>query len=232
MKNLLVSDYDQTFYINDEDIKINKIAVNKFRTAGNIFVFATGRSYFDFKNKVDKYNLQYDYVILNHGATILNNKNEVIYNFSIENSSINNIKENVLVDNYISYFCCSLFESRVDFDYKNLTKINVKYNDKERAMKVNEIINQKYNEYINCYYVTGDSIEIISNKTNKSYAIKLLADKINISKNNIYTIGDGYSDISMIQDYNGYCMENSVEELLTYCGERNVKSVSNLINII
>lgn len=30
MKKILVSDYDQTFYINDEDIQKNKIAVNKF----------------------------------------------------------------------------------------------------------------------------------------------------------------------------------------------------------
>ena len=40
MKKLLVSDYDQTFYINDEDIEKNKIAVNEFRKKGNIFVIA------------------------------------------------------------------------------------------------------------------------------------------------------------------------------------------------
>ena len=51
MKKLLVSDYDQTFYINDEDIEKNKIAVNEFRSKGNIFVIATGRSYDDFMKK-------------------------------------------------------------------------------------------------------------------------------------------------------------------------------------
>ena len=51
MKKLLVSDYDQTFYINDEDIEKNKIAVNEFRNQGNIFAIATGRSYYDFIKK-------------------------------------------------------------------------------------------------------------------------------------------------------------------------------------
>ena len=37
-KKILVSDYDQTFYLNDEDIEKNKNAVNNFREKGNISV--------------------------------------------------------------------------------------------------------------------------------------------------------------------------------------------------
>ena len=78
MKKLLVSDYDQTFYINDEDIEKNKIAVNEFRKKGNIFVIATGRSYADFMKKKNQYNIEYDYLIINHGATILDKKENII----------------------------------------------------------------------------------------------------------------------------------------------------------
>ena len=49
MKKILVSDYDQTFYLNDEDIERNKKEVEKFEKDGNIFAIATGRSFFDFK---------------------------------------------------------------------------------------------------------------------------------------------------------------------------------------
>ena len=34
-----------------------------------------------------------------------------------------------------------------------------------------------------------------------------------LPKEDIYTIGDGYSDIKMIKDYNGYAMKESVQEL-------------------
>lgn len=90
---MLVSDYDQTFYTSDEDIEKNKLAVKKFMEEGNIFVIATGRSYQDFRRKEEQYNIKYNYVILNHGATVLDNKGNIIYNFSIENSIIDEIKK-------------------------------------------------------------------------------------------------------------------------------------------
>ena len=79
MKKILVSDYDQTFYIGDEDIEKNKIAVNRFRNKGNIFIIATGRSYEDFMEKKKQYNIKYDYVIIDHGAMILDKDNNIIF---------------------------------------------------------------------------------------------------------------------------------------------------------
>ncbi len=230
-KKILVSDYDQTFYLSDEDIEKNKKAVDKFRKEGNIFVIATGRSYFDFHNKVDMYNFEYDYVIINHGATILDNNDNVFANFSINDEIINNIKEDLQLEKSIKGFCCSRLESRVDFDHKDLTKINVKYNSKEEAMTINEIINSKYSNYINSYYVTENSLEVISNETNKSKAINLLLNRLDVLLENVYTIGDGYSDIGMIKDFSGYAMVNSVKEL-KQVAIREYESVSDLIDEI
>ena len=230
-KKILVSDYDQTFYLNDEDIEINKKAVAKFRKEGNIFVIATGRSHFDFHNKVDKYNFEYDYVIINHGATILDKDDNIFANFSINNKIINNIKKDLQLNKSIKSFCCSKLESRVNFEHSDLTKINIEYNSKEEAMLINKIINNKYANYINSYYVTENSLEIISNKTNKSNAINLLINRLNILKKNVYTIGDSYSDIEMIKDYNGYAMINAVDELKEI-SINEYESVSNLIDEI
>ena len=126
MKKVLVSDYDQTFYLNDYDIEINKKEVKKFRDKGNIFIIATGRSFFDFKNKVNAYNIEYDYVILNHGATILDKDDNIISNFPIYNDVIENIKNDICLEKSIKYFCCSSLDSRVDFSHRDLTKIHIK----------------------------------------------------------------------------------------------------------
>lgn len=227
--NMLVSDYDQTFYLSDDDIEANKNSVERFRNEGNIFVIATGRSYFDFKNKLDLYNFAYDYVILNHGATVLDKDDNIIVNYSIDNNIINNIKEDLRIAKTIRQFNCSGLESRVDFDYKNLTKIHAKYNSREEAMAINELINNKYSNYVTSYYVNTNSVEIISNKTNKSIAINNLIDKLNILKDNVYTIGDSYSDIDMIKDFKGYAMKESVNEL-KQVAIKEYDSVSNLIN--
>lgn len=230
-KKILISDYDQTLYLNDEDMEKNKVAIKNFREKGNIFVIATGRSYLDFHNKVDLYNFEYDYVIINHGATILGKDNDVFTNFSIKNEIIDNIKNDLQLEKSIKGFCCSRLDSRVDFNHKDLTKINVRYNSKEEAMIINKTINNKYSNFVNSYYVTENSIEIISNEINKSKAIDILLKKLKISRDNTYTIGDGYSDIEMIKDFNGYTMVNSVDELKNIA-KKHYNSVSELINEI
>lgn len=231
MKKLLVSDYDQTFYINDEDIEKNKIAVNEFRKKGNIFVIATGRSYADFMKKKNQYNIECDYLIINHGATILDQKDNIIFNEKIPNEILESLKLDLHIENSERNFCCSILESRVDFEYKNLTKIHVKYNDSEYSNKILKKLEEKYNGCINAYLVSGNSIEIISKNANKSKAIKLLSKEIEIGQEKIYTIGDGYSDIEMVKDYNGYAMKESVDELKNVALE-GIDSVSDLIRKI
>lgn len=231
MKKVLVSDYDQTLYLDDEGIEVNKLAIRKFRDAGNIFIIATGRSFMDFKKKSDAYSLEYDYVILNHGSIILDNKDNVIFCETIDKNIVQDIKKNIHLEKSISHFCCGLFESRVDFDYKDLTKIEAKYSNKEDAWSTNESINKKYSEYVNSYFLSSNSIEIISSKTNKSYAIEILINKLNISKKEVITVGDGYSDIEMVKNFNGYAMEDSVPELKEIA-KGFVKSISELIEIM
>lgn len=231
MKKLLVSDYDQTFYLNDIDIEENKKAVTKFKNQENVFAIASGRSYYDFYNKQNIYNFYFDYAILNHGTTIIDNSGKVLTNISINNDIIGNIKENLCLEESISSFCCSKIESRVDFNHPDLTKINVKYKSRDFAMNIADKINELFGEYVNAYYVSYNSVEIISNKTNKSDSIKEIMKLENIDKNNVYTIGDGYSDIKMIEDYHGYAMKESLQELKDVA-EKEYDSVSKLIEDI
>lgn len=231
MRKILVSDYDQTFYLNDEDIEKNKKSVENFRKQENIFIFATGRSYFDFMNKAEQYKLKWDYLIINHGATILDKNNNIISNYTIDNDVIKNIKKDLEIEKAIKYFCCNLENSRTNFNDKDLTKIHAKY-EKNKAEQINSLINKKYAEFVNCYFVSGNAVEIISNKTCKSNAIEEIVQIEKVNRENIFTIGDGYSDIEMIKNYNGYCMEESVQELLKICNGKIVKSVSELIEKI
>lgn len=230
-KKMIVSDYDQTFYINDEDIEKNKIAVNEFRNKGNIFVIATGRSYDDFMKKKNEYNIEYDYLIINHGATILDKDDNIIFNKKITNEILDSLKSDLRIEDSEINFCCSMLESRVDFEHRDLTKIHVKYSDLEYSNEIQKKLEEKYNSFLNVYWVSGNSLEIISKKTNKSKAIKLLAEKIKIRQEEIYTIGDGYSDFEMVKDYNGYAMKESVKELKKVAIDE-IESVSDLIRII
>lgn len=231
MKKVLVSDFDKTFYLNDEDIKNNIVAVNKFRNNKNIFVIATGRSFFDFKKAVSKYKLEYDFAIINHGATILDKDDNIISNFSIDNDIIKEIMDDLELKNSINSFFCSCLDSRVSEYHNNITKINIHYSSDEIATRINDLINEKYSSYVNSHHINKEKIEIVSNESSKYKAVNLLLVNYKLNENNIYTIGDGYSDIDMVNNYNGFCMVNSVNEIKNVA-RYQYNSVSDLINDI
>ncbi len=226
---VLVSDYDKTFYLNDLDIKKNILAVKKFRNKGNLFIFATGRSYYDFLKKEDKYHLEYDYVLLNHGATILDKDDNLLYNFSI-NENYLEIKKCLELEKSIINFCCSNLESRVDFTHKDLTKIAVRYLPFVNIKKIKENLDNKFSN-INSYLVSTNMLEIISSSINKAKAIELLLKDLKIEKKNVYTVGDSYTDYLMIKDFNGYCINNSFEEIKKVA-KGEINSVYELIEKI
>ena len=241
---ILVSDYDKTFEVNEESVEVNKEAVRRFREKGNIFIIATGRSYLDIMHKLQKYNILCDYLIINHGATILDKNNNILYNFTIDRniitSLINDLEINKYNIKYLDYkpekmkeklyFCCSGLKSRVDFNSEDLTKIAVTYDDNIDVADINNKIKIKY-PLVNSYHISKKSIEIITKEINKSKAIKILIDKYNFDINLIFTIGDGYSDFEMIKDYNGYAMKNSVEKMKKVA-IKEVESVQELIDLI
>lgn len=214
---MLVSDYDNTLSV---DINISRI--NEFMK-NNLFVVATGRSFIDFKKVEEKYNIKHNYLIIDHGATIVHNE-KIIYTKCIDKSILNEITS-IVKDNII--FCCSGLKKVNDF--KNITKINVGYSDNERAKKMNDYLNKTYKKYINSYLINPFTIEITSNEASKKNAVEYLKELLNI--NDIYTVGDGYSDIEMIKSYNGFAMNNSVDELKKL-NVKKVSSVDEVINLI
>ena len=228
---VLVSDYDRTFYLNDYDIDNNKEYLEDFRKYKNIFILATGRSFFDFKKVITKYNISYDFAIINHGATILDNKDKILYESHIDNDIINDLILDLNLKNSINSFFFSKLESRVSINHKDITKINVQYNDEITTNTINDIINEKYSKYINTYLIGPTKIEIVSKDSSKLKAVMFLENLNSFNKEDIYAIGDGHSDIEMVNYYNGYCMKNSVD-ILKKCATKEYESVSDLIKDI
>lgn len=218
---VIVSDYDNTFSINIEE---NVKKIKEFRK-NNIFILATGRSYFDLREQMHKYNIEFDYAIINHGATIIDSNNNVIYNCYIDNDIISSLKVDLNIDKVKEGFCTSELLSRNSFISKDITKINVIYKNKEDLEEVKNKLD-KYKS-IKVYKLRDDELEIISNNTSKLDALMFLENKYNLK--NIYTIGDGISDIDMIKKYNGYRMINSKEELKQVTN-KEISSVSELIS--
>ena len=209
---ILVSDYDRTFYRNEEEIHLNVDSVNTFMK-NNIFIIATGRSEFDIKRAITKYNINYNYLIINHGATIIKN-DKVIYNVPIDNDVKNGVLDVLKYYNFIGMFVCTKENSRASIDYDNLTKIHITFTDERLTGFVKKEIENKYGNFVNVYFASqGKSLEIVSKKVGKEIALNYLINFEKFDVKDIFTVGDDVSDKLMLQEYNGYAINNAVDEI-------------------
>lgn len=224
---LLASDFDNTLYINNNDFKNNILKIKEFIN-DNVFVIATGRSYEDFDN-LTKGSVLFNYLIINHGATILKD-DEIIFNQYIENNLLEQLKKDFDFDN-LRYFACKE-KIKVSIDDTEITKINICFPDNLIAKRATKYINDKYNGELKAYSLFHkNQIEIVSAKVDKANAIEYIRKLENLDKLDIYTVGDGYTDLLMIEEYNGYAMENSIDELKEIALKK-VKSVSEIIDYL
>lgn len=231
MKKLLVSDYDETFHITREGLDENIKSVKRFRGAGNVFIFATGRSYTDFKWLESEFGIEYDMLILDHGALILDGEENILFSSSIDDNTVMAMKEDLRIEKCKRVFCTSGLEGRVDFDHGNIQKVNTWYDNEKDPVEVLDIIQKKYGGKVNAYLIPPESLEIITKTSAKEIAIEWVAKKLGICAENIYTAGDGYSDVAMVKKYNGYAVPNAVEPLKK-AARGVVSTVTELIDMI
>lgn len=243
---LFVSDYDMTLYINEHiDEKVLE-AIKRWRENKNIFVIATGRNKFSIFEQIEKYNIGFDYLIVNNGALIFDKERKIIYKETIDENEAYKVIESLFYkfgdkfgatveianeENIISvrskekndilysdYF--NKFKI-IDIDeihsVKNIVQINKTTNDIEKTKTVAEFINDNFKEVV--AYGNIRTVDIVGKKVNKANGIAFLENKLkdkNIEK--IFVAGDSNNDIEMIKKYDGYVQENAVE---------NIKSITN-----
>ncbi len=214
MKKILVSDFDQTFHRDEIEIYQNIEAVQQFRKEGNIFVIATGRSYKEFMLVKEKYNLLYDYVLLNNGANILDCTDVMINSIYMDNDTVNDLINNYINDNDkidFSYTCSNNEESRVLYA-NNINRVGIYFKDGiDSTFEKKELLNK----YKNLNITTGrrtPMIEITDITVNKSTAINRLINIEKLSNYTIHVVGDGDNDVDMLRDYNGVTLDNGTLE--------------------
>ncbi len=220
---LLVSDYDDTFYINDDDIKLNVKLIQKFMK-NNIFVIATGRSYLDFKKVEEKYNIKYNYLVINHGTTIIKD-NKIIKNYYFNDDIKNEILKYINKNKFNIDFISTMLNKTKNIENEKITKIALIFDNTKKTLKIKKKFEKKFN--VKAYVVNhGKGLEIVPSNVDKANCIDIIKELCNIDYDNIYTVGNGNTDIEMIKRYDGYAIKNSIASFHT---NKVCDSVSELI---
>ena len=232
---LFASDYDMTIYIHEKIDNSVFDAIKKWREKGNIFAIATGRNKFSIFEHIDRYGLEFDYVVANNGALVFNSKREMIFedtiNDDIAYNVINFLYENfsgtveVANDNYIisikSKDGNDILPFRVDKkisinDIKTINhiiQINKMTPDAKATEEVANIINEKFDDVI--AYGNIRTVDIVKNTVNKANGVSFVENLI--KKNNtiekVIVAGDSNNDIDMIKKYDGFAQINARENV-------------------
>jgi len=227
MEKLLVCDYDDTLKTNNNRItNLNFNAIKRFRKQGNKFIVASGRDYNSLNKSLSYYNCKYDGLICNDGSMGFDSDGKIIYENKLFDSQVedllyyfNNIGEKYIhgYKLYNYYGCTNINKDIIEF------VINPKLFQKIKSL-IEEIQTYFPNLHIN---KAGNSI-YIRKDCSKSDGIEKLSKVLNISRENIYTIGDWKNDYEMIRDYNGYNILFSHPSLYNV-SEGTVTSVAHLV---
>lgn len=224
MSKILVSDYDNTFFENEEKIKINVKSINKFREKGNIFVLSTARSIESMQREIEKYDIKYDYLICSTGAVIVDNKGRVIYSNYIEEQEKN------IIEKQLQKTDLEIHRLGIKCEVENENKDVIGYKIKGKEEKINEL-KERLNKFTDkTQIIVRDKTKMfLNNKSNtKTKSLKIFLEKLKMDKNKVITVGDDDIDLGMLLNYDGYRMKKS-SELLRLNIKKEVESVSDLV---
>lgn len=223
---ILISDFDYTFF--DNNYENNILATQKFVNDGNIFIIATGRNLNQIKEEITDKDVPYFFLICNDGAVIYNRKDEILYEKNIDNEIGQKAFKKLLDSKYISEAFIDDMEGYQIYDYSKINKIVGKpKNEKKAKQLLDEILEN--NEFTG--YMSENWLNIINSEVSKGNAIKYILEKYKLDDEEIYVVGDNINDISMLDMYTPYIMEESSPEILKKYPNK-VKNIEELINIL
>ena len=219
---LIVSDFDGTYFNNEESVLKNNEYINEFRKNNNLFMLSSGRSFKSLKNMTNLYNIKYDYLSCCDGSILYDNKDNIVTKFTLNNSILKKFL------NLKKYAKIERIQYSYDDDYYSSEKngeligcnfvINVQ-NVTTKFLKEYEKLKDMYKEFDFLAYTHDDiTFFCLKNKgINKSSTIKYLKDYLNLEQENIYTFGDGDNDYPMLKDFNGYYIGEVSKDIKEIC---------------
>jgi HAD superfamily hydrolase (TIGR01484 family) len=237
---ILFSDYDGTLYTGGDSVAKNIKAIEAFRTAGHKFVIATGRSLGSIKRVLAEHPIPYDYLILNNGSLVTNDKDDLLLKETLSPELAKKIaafaEEKAETSIEILYY--DLID-KADSPDQDLTKLRVRTAGKSHAPA--EHLSEKLNKYFgdktishpvfNDLYpeIDYNLVDTVNKSAGKDNAINFILHRESLSKSDATSVGDGPNDLDMLRHFNGYALKNSDSSVLKEI-TKTTSSVADLIS--
>lgn len=219
---LLVSDFDGTYFTDNENILKNNQKIHEFRKKGNLFMLSSGRSFKSLKNMCQEYKIEYDYLSCCDGSILYDKNDNIIVKYDLNDTilkkflnltslaDIERIQYSYPDDYYKEYQDNSLIGCNIIIENEKITKEFMdSFND----------LTKKFLEFdFLCYTHANLTYFCLKNKgINKSKTISYLKQELKLKKDNIYTVGDNENDYAMLKLFKGYYIGICEDKIKKVC---------------
>lgn len=247
---VFASDYDGTIKIDHAVSERNLLALTKWKKDGNVFGIVTGRSVESILQEKEQYDYDLDFLICNNGGVIYDHNMQLLKSFEIDfdkaltlieeirtmdcncfvlNNGINRAKE--IVNNEYEDYKYGSYSSEYTVDKiineKRICQIVISLNDNELGKKISEHINQKYAGYVEAY-PNINCVDIVPSGISKASGIAYIAEQYGYLDKHIYTMGDAFNDIPMLEAYQSATLHDTFEEV-KQCADDIVEDVAQYL---
>lgn len=192
--NLIVSDFDGTFF--DKNYDKNIELIQKY---DNDFVIATGRNIESLKKDLK---IDCKYYICNDGGYILDNNYNLIYRNYINKDTVEKLYSRMIELGYDDYFFDNL-ETFSKEKLDNINKLSIKIKDTNAIKDMEYLLKDLDDIYA---YISTNWINIMNIDSKKENAIEYISKSNNYNK--IIVIGNDINDYEMLKKYDGYLISN------------------------
>lgn len=230
-KLILATDFDGTLCIHGKISEHTMSAIKEFRKAGNLFGVVTGRCYRDAYPMLTNIKVPFDYILCDSGATAVDEDGEIIFSEKCDGKILPDIFDAISSLTYRHMGLC-VGKIKYDFKYthpdgdeekhyspvsilketKEFNMVNTICDGPNHAKLVTKMLKEKFGEYLNPLQ-NYDCIDIPPAGCDKGTGLYKYASMMGVKEENIWTAGDNYNDMAMIERFNGCAVSNAVPEL-------------------
>jgi len=242
---LFASDYDGTFFKHQHrkrlEVKKNIEGVMSWQEAGNLFVFATGRSIslMNLERKFRK--LRYDYIVGLNGGIIVSKTGEILFQATIkpevaqgvveliEKQGINNY---TVTDGLTGHFKIPFnWRKKSSYLFKLLmmsskayrlsleaalkqpvAQIAVETVGHEEAIAFAKLVNETFKNQVTAF-ANLHHVDISAPNVSKATGVAAVAKIHQIKNEDIYGMGDSHNDVPMFKEFNGLTLPEAHLEI-------------------
>lgn len=246
MKNkrkMVCSDFDGTIGTG-ERLKKDIEAINRFRAEGNLFGLVSGRNIGGLRYVREKAGVPVDFLMSDSGGSCYLGGDRPLFSVRSEEGLLLPLA-NFLMERGTGMVAVN-HESGTDMLYYRHSDGREEYKMPRAEWKERTFpqLSGYFKNYEECRAVADeleklfpdltplpndDCLDIVPKGWNKAVGIRKLAEYYGVPHENIYTVGDNYNDLHMLDEYRSFVVENACPEVKAHATVGITPSVGEML---